>query len=183
MEENDMIQMALDAGFLHAKVMDQSDLMFDAELRRYCEANTCGNFGANYACPPDCGTPGEMEAKTRKYKKALVLQTIQQVDSVMDEAQIKEVRRAHNLISLSLTDQFRKAGIHGLPVMAGPCSLCAVCARKQEEPCHFPERVASCLSAYCIDAYRMAQECEMDYWCGEDKVAFFSIYLFDEAED
>ncbi|WP_434309884.1 DUF2284 domain-containing protein [Hominifimenecus sp. rT4P-3] len=178
MEQQVLIQMALDAGFLHAKVTDRENLVFDPTLRRYCEENTCGNFGVNYACPPDCGTPAEMEARVQKYRKALVLQTIQPVESVMDPAQTKEARRVHNQISRSLVEQLQKAGVEGLPVMAGPCSLCKVCAKIQGEPCRVPEKIASCLSAYCIDAYRMAQACGLAYWCGENRVAFFSIYFF-----
>ena len=43
-----------------------SEIPTNPEYLKYCEVNRCGNYGANYACPPDCGTPDEMRARLRK---------------------------------------------------------------------------------------------------------------------
>ena len=65
----------------------------------------------------------------------------------------------------------------GLAMLAGPCSSCEVCAGFQGEPCRHPEEVPSCISAYCMNAEQMAADAGLLYWCGEGKVAFFSLYL------
>ena len=179
MTEKEMKELALSEGFTKAEIIESKELTFIHSLRACCEANECGNYGKNYACPPDCGSPQEMEARVRVYQKALVLQTIQQVDDIMDGVQTKEAKKFHNMISWELIGALRRKGIEGLPVMAGPCSACSVCARIEGKPCRFPEKVASCLSAYCIHAADMAEKCGMEYWCGMNRVAFFSIYLFD----
>ncbi|MDO4273981.1 MAG: DUF2284 domain-containing protein [Eubacteriales bacterium] len=177
MNSNDMVKAALEYGFTNAKVIESKELVFDPELRVYCEENTCGNYGRNHACPPDCGTQAEMKERTMKYKKALILQTVQPVDSVMDSAQTKAARKAHNLLTGDFMDYLKKQGVDGLRVMAGPCSFCEVCGRITDEPCRFPDKLASCLSAYCIDAGAMAETCGMPYWCGNEEVPFFSIYF------
>lgn len=177
MDEIKMKEMALEAGFTRACWMNVEDLVIDGELRQYCEENTCGNYGRNYACPPDCGTTQEMEAKIRKYRRALVLQTVQPIDSVMDTEQTKVARTAHNMISRELVDAFAAQGMTGLAVMAGPCSFCSTCGKTSGGPCRFPEKIASCLSAYCIDAGAMAEHCGMPYWCSNEEVPFFSIFL------
>lgn len=59
-------------GFATMKFMETKDLEFEHEFRQFCEMNDCGNYGNNYACPPLCGTPEEMEQKVRKYEHALV---------------------------------------------------------------------------------------------------------------
>ncbi|MDO4343198.1 MAG: DUF2284 domain-containing protein [Eubacteriales bacterium] len=179
MTEAEMIQMAREEGFTKAAVLPVEKLTFIHSLRACCEANECGNYGRNYACPPDCGTPQQMEERVRKYKKALILQTIQPVDDIMDSAQTKEAKKFHNMISWALVERLQNQGIVGLPVMAGPCSACSVCAKIEGKPCRFPQKIASCLSAYSIHAADMAAQCGMEYWCGMDRVAFFSIYLFD----
>lgn len=180
MNEKKMREMALDGGFTRAVWMDTANLVFDKELRQYCVENTCGNYDRNYACPPDCGSTEAMEKRARRYKRALVLQTVQPVDSVMDSEQTKIARKAHNMITRELIDAYEAEGITGLAIMAGPCSFCAVCARVKGEPCRFPDKIASCLSAYCIDAGEMAAHCDMPYWCSNEEVPFFSIFLTEE---
>lgn len=174
MNEKEKVQKALDLGFTNAVFMDVKDLEFDKNLRRFCEENTCGNYGKNYACPPDCGTPGEMEARVKSCSRALVLQTIQRVTDVMDPEETKKARKKHNGLT---RDWLKAADGQGLTVMAGPCAVCSVCNKTEGKPCSFPQKVASCLSAYCICAEKMANHCNLPYWCGENQVAFFSMYL------
>lgn len=57
MKNNLMIDMALKEGFSDAALVDTDDIVFDASFRSYCEENLCGQYGANYSCPPSCGTP------------------------------------------------------------------------------------------------------------------------------
>ena len=40
-----------------------------------------------------------------------------------------------------------------------------------------PEEISSCISAYCMNAEKMAAEAGLPYWCGPGKIAFFSLYL------
>lgn len=178
MTEEKMKELALEDGFTYAAWMDVKDLQFDGSMRRYCEENLCGNYGKNYACPPDCGTTEEMERKIRGYKRALVLETVQQLENLMDSEAIKAARAYHNQISGNFIRKIQTEQIGGMAVMAGPCSACKVCAKAEGKPCRFPEQVASCLSAYCIMAEKMANHCGLPYWCGENKVGFFSIFLY-----
>ena len=78
MTAEQMVQYAYEEGFSAAAVVDTADIVFDPSFRPYCEENLCGQYGANYSCPPDCGTPEEMKQKVLAHKKALVLQSIPQ---------------------------------------------------------------------------------------------------------
>lgn len=178
MTEEQMIQTALEAGFTYAVFMDVKHLVFNPELRKYCEENVCGNYGKNHSCPPDCGTPEEMEKRAGQYDRALILETVNQIQDISDGMEIKKVRKIHNEISQKFMDQMQAEGENGLRMMAGPCAVCEKCANS----CRFPEKLASCLSAYCIEAEKMAKYCELPYWCGENKVAFFSLYLINSRE-
>ena len=60
MTAEQMVQYAYEEGFSAAAVVDTADIVFDPSFRPYCEENLCGQYGANYSCPPDCGTPEEM---------------------------------------------------------------------------------------------------------------------------
>ena len=57
MTAEQMVQYAYEEGFSAAAVVDPADIVFDPSFRPYCEENLCGQYGANYSCPPDCGTP------------------------------------------------------------------------------------------------------------------------------
>ena len=81
MTAEQMVQYAYEEGFSAAAVVDTADIVFDPSFRPYCEENLCGQYGANYSCPPDCGTPEEMKQKVLAHKKALVLQSIWQLES------------------------------------------------------------------------------------------------------
>lgn len=180
MTEKEIRETALQEGFTYVEWMDVKDLQFDSSLRKYCVENRCGNYGNNYACPPDCGTTEEMEKMVRRFDRALVLETVQQLKDLMDGEEVKKARAWHNKISSELIRKVSKEQweqTEGMAVMAGSCAICGTCAKAEGKPCRFPEQVASCLSAYCIVAEKMANHCGMPYWCGENRVAFFSIYL------
>ena len=63
MTEQTMIDLALAENFAAAVVVDTKDIVFDPIFRPYCEENLCGQYGVNYTCPPDCGTPEEMRLR------------------------------------------------------------------------------------------------------------------------
>ena len=129
------VKIAEESGFHHAVWIDSRELVFDASLRKYCEENLCGNYGENYACPPDCGTTEEMEQRVRTYKKALVLQTITQVADIMDGQETKAVKKKHNQITREFASRMEEAGGQGLTIMAGHRRLWKKCGEKGS---HFP---------------------------------------------
>lgn len=178
MNKNLYIHGALEAGFDYAAVMETKDMVFDSSLRRYCEENLCGNYGKNYGCPPDCGTPGQMKKKVGVYRYALVLQSMYTVTDYHDHEQIKRTKHIHNQMSKNFIKTLEDSGTRGLTMLAGPCSGCADCLKISGLPCSRPEARTSCLSAYCVNVSAMAEHCHIPYWCEDGKVAYFSVWLF-----
>ena len=76
MKNEKIVEFAIKEGFADAAIIDTADIVFNASFRPYCEENLCGQYGANYSCPPDCGAPEEMKERVQKYKHALVLRTV-----------------------------------------------------------------------------------------------------------
>ncbi len=180
MTNHEMLKLAEEAGIDKAVIVDADDLVFTYDFRKYCEMNNCGNYGKNYGCPPDCGTPEEMEKKARRYRKALVLQTIQPVKDITDGQETGPLKKKHNEVVRAFMDQLAALGIGGMPIMAGPCSACKTCAKTEGQPCRFPERMASCLSAYGINVAKLCETCQIPWDYGAHKVAFFAIYMMEE---
>ena len=150
MTQAEMIRIAKEEGFAAAAIVDTDQIVFDPSFRPYCAENLCGQYGANYSCPPDCGSPEEMKQRILKYKKALVLQSCCPLADYNDKAAIKQAKKDHNTATLRLVKQLRSAGHDGIIVGASNCALCNPCKQTLGEPCSFPDLRYSCMSAYCI---------------------------------
>lgn len=178
MTDNEIIQLAHQEGFAAAAITDTAGIPFDPSFRPYCEENLCGQYGVNYSCPPDCGSPEAMKQKILAYKRALVLQTIWEISDYSDAPAIKEAKAAHNAAQIRLVKRLREEGLNGTIVGASGCALCSPCALREGKPCRFPDLQYSCMSAYCIFVKKLADRCDMEYDCGSGLLAFFGMYAF-----
>jgi len=179
MLEKDMIQYAIEEGFSAAEIVNTEDIVFDFSFRPYCEENLCGQYGANYSCPPDCGSPEAMKQRVLAHKKALVLQTIWEISDYSNMDLIKPAKAAHNAAEIRLVKRLRADGRDGFIVGASGCALCSPCKQVLGQPCAFPEYQYSCMSAYCVFVKKLADKCGMEYDCGDGLLAFFGMYVFD----
>ena len=180
MKKIEMEKQAKAFGFAAMKFMETKDLEFEHEFRQFCEMNDCGNYGNNYACPPLCGTPEEMDQKVRKYEHALVFQSRTLVQNIFDDAETKIIKKMHTNKTLHAVEELKEQGLpdNGMFIMCGPCNFCEVCKALAKEPCVNETMRFSCLSAYCIDAGKMAKHCNMNMEWNGDVVSFFSLYVF-----
>lgn len=175
-----MLQLAQNAGFTKSTIINTEDLVFVPEYRKYCEENTCGNYGKNYACPPECGTPQEMKEKALQYRQAVVFYTTDTVKSAFDDAETSKKKKRHMYMAWDVVDEYRRQGIEGEQILAGSCCLCSTCKKASNEPCVHPERRANDMSSYCIDVTKLAELCNMDIAWKENEASYFSMYLFDK---
>ena len=179
MQETKMVQWAAEEGFAAAAVINTDQIIFDPSFRPYCAENLCGQYGANYSCPPDCGSPEEMKQRILKHKKALVLQSISQVADYADTVAIKQAKKDHNAAEIRLVKRLRGEGCNGIIVGASGCALCNPCKQTLGEPCSFPDLKYSCMSAYCIFVKKLTDACNMEYTCGDGLLGLFGMYVFD----
>lgn len=155
----DFIKEALTLGFNNAAVIDVKDLVFVLEYRQFCEENLCGNFNVISSCPPACGTPEKMHRKALNYKKALILQTV--LESPEEQFDVKKAKYNHNILTEKLYKKMEAdAETTPLLISAGPYKR------------------FSCMSAYGIDAQKMADAANMLCWTQDEKIHLFSLLLF-----
>lgn len=154
----DLIKEAECLGFSEAAVMDTKDLVFVPEYRTFCEDNLCGNYDKNPACPPESGTVKEMMEKALKYEKTLVLQTMQGPE--MDP---KKAKLMQNKLTEQLAEKMKAEGKTDILIMTAG-----------------PYKHHSCMSAYCVDAQKMADAVGMLCWTNDGIVRYFSQILFHE---
>lgn len=174
-------QSALDEGFLHARVIPAAQVPFEPSFRVYCEENLCGQYGVNYSCPPACGSCENMRQRVFGKDKALVVQSIWDIPDYTNKEDVRQAKYMHNAAMLHLMEQMRMRDQSCIMAGASGCNLCTPCAMGKGEPCRFPDKRYSCLSAYCVFVKELADKCDMEYNCGPGKVAFFGMILFDEV--
>ena len=151
-----LIEEAKALGFSDAAVISTDQLVFVPEYRVFCEDNLCGNYDKNPACPPQSGTVEEMKEHALKYEKTLILQTMQ--DGLMD---YKKAKLAHNTLTEQLAGKMKEEGITDLLIMSAG-----------------PYKHNSCMSAYCVDAQKMADAAGMLCWTSDGMIRYFSQVLF-----
>ena len=157
----DLIKTAKELGFSDAAIMDTKDLVFKPEYRVFCEENRCGNYDLNPACPPESGTVEEMKKHAMKYEKALVLQTMQ--EDAHDPSQYKKDKLMQNKMTEELAEKMKADGKTDVLIMSAG-----------------PYKHNSCMSAYCVDAQKMAEAAGMLCWTDDGMVRYFSQILFHE---
>ena len=177
MQDKEILQLAKEAGFRTAWI-DTADIVTDASFRKFCQENLCGKYYANYACPPDCGTPEEVRQRLNNGKRALVLQTVWEIGSYENKRAVADARKAHNAAILRFADALDKAGLCGFCLGYGGCPLCEPCRRVENKPCAHPERKISCLSAYCIDVGKLANSCGLEFAWRPEKLFLFGMFVF-----
>lgn len=166
-------------GVLEACIISVSEIPFDPELRRACEANLCGNYGRNWTCPPDCGDVYELIERAKAYQFALVYQTVSTLEDSYDYEGMQEGLRRHTEITGELSKLINRQ-IQGtvLQLSAGGCKLCDKCAKIDSLPCRNPEKAVVSLEAYGIFVSGLAKTANMNYINGANTVTYFGAFLF-----
>ena len=179
MIDMELIKLAEDAGFRVA-LIPAKEIPVDGSFRKFCEDNLCGKYNANYSCPPGCGTVEEVRERLFAEEKALVLEMIWDVNGYEDKEFIFSSRNKLNRTVLQLMEQLREAGMDGFCLGYGGCPLCNPCKQVSGEPCAFPEKRISCMSAYCIDVGKLAEKCGLEFAWVPEKLFLFGMIAFRE---
>ncbi len=154
-------------------VCDVNEIVFDENLRKYCESNSCGAFGRNYACPPFCGSKEQLVKKVQGFKRAVVYQTVSPLLDSFDVEGMYEAGKRHTELHLKI----RKELDNCFSLAAGGCRICPECAAIKKEPCRHPDDVIISLEACCINVSELAATVGLKYINGANTVTYFSAFF------
>ena len=160
-----------------AAIIDTKDIVFDSSFRRYCAENLCGQYGVNHSCPPNCGSFASMQRIVTGYRKALVVQSQWDLHDWNDFDTINQAQQAHTVAMLRIVDCMHRIQSRSRMCGVGSCNLCEVCTRTTGEPCRHPDRMFSCLSAYCINVKKLAETVGMRYVWGSTQLFLYGMIL------
>ena len=171
--------LGLRLGFEHVAVTEARNIPCDPSLRRFCEANVCGQYKRCWMCPTATGSPETLIAKLHTYKKAIVFTQEYPCRDLGDKAEVDALHIMHERRSQLLWKCLQKLGRSkkdALVLTVGGCHLCEECAYITGQPCRHPDIACPSMSGYCIEVARLAEKCALDY-AGHGGIVFFAIAL------
>lgn len=174
-----LVQKTIDLGAYGAGAVAIDKIVFDRGFLDLCESNACGNFGKCWTCPPDVGNIDELIAEAKKFDGVVVYQTVRDLEDSYDFEGMMEAGRLHNELAEKITAAFTDHEFtKTLHLGAGGCRICEVCAKRQEEPCRYPDRAMASLETYGVDVSQLAASAGLKYINGQDTVTFFGAYFY-----
>ena len=179
-----LIRTALENGATKAMIIPQEKVITNRAFWDICAGNGCGNFSQCWNCPPAIGEIDDLMAKIRTYTHGVLYQTIWEIEDSFDFEGMGEAGSQHQATSRRIQKAIKNVLGEGfLHLSSGGCDLCERCAKKDNEPCRFPEKLLPPMEGYGIDVYRTAKGTELKYINGENTVTYFGLVLFTEAEN
>lgn len=175
--EQELIALAEEEGFL-VSLIPAADVPVNGEFRKFCKENLCGRYGANYSCPPDCGSVESLHETLLSRKHALVIETIHPIDGYENKAAVMQAKHSHNAAVLRLMKAMRERGYQGFCTGYNGCPLCDPCLKTKGLPCAHPEQRISCMSAYCIDVSALAARCGLPFAWDPKQLHLFGLIAF-----
>ncbi|MGM9659873.1 MAG: DUF2284 domain-containing protein [Faecousia sp.] len=179
MDYAQIAQMAAEVGFTHVAPLDPNTLNLKPEVRQMCEANSCGQYGKRWSCPPGCGTLEACIERVSHFNRGILVQTVGELEDELDGEGMIETEHLHKDNFLRLNEQLRKQHADVLALGAGCCTLCKTCTYP-EEPCRFPNKQISSMEAYGLVVLDVCKANQLPYYYGKCTISYTGCFLFNE---
>lgn len=181
MRKEQILSCVINGGATKAAFVPQSQIVLSADFRRICETNQCGGYGRCWMCPPFIGEIEALMEQVRSFPGGVLYQTIHEIEDSFDIEGMFDAGKKHARISLDIENELRQLSVKQyLHLSCGGCHICDQCAKKNDEPCRFPDQALSSLEGYGVDVYRTTKDTPLKYINGQNTVTYFGMVLFEE---
>ncbi|MBQ8304864.1 MAG: DUF2284 domain-containing protein [Blautia sp.] len=171
-------RMGTECGFTHVAPLDVSTITLLQDVRDMCAANTCGQYGKNWCCPPGVGEIPELEERVRKYKKGILVQTVGELEDSMDWEGMMEAEQQHkksfNKMHRLLEEEYPDL----LAIGSGTCTRCKECTYP-DQPCRFPNNTFGSMEAYGMLVSEVCKKNDLAYNYGPKTTSYTACFLID----
>jgi len=164
----------------HASIVEVSKIIFNEDLRKLCEQNSCGSYNKNWMCPPAVGAINDLRERALGFKQGLFVQTVHSIEDSFDWEGMLEGKAKHTKIFRKILEgmetkyDFKEV----LPMNVGGCTYCAKCAYIVGEECRFPDKAVSSVEANGIDVMALVKVLGIPYNNGKNTVSYVALILF-----
>ena len=176
MNDQQLAACAQAAGFTNWAKLDIGTIALKQEVRDMCAANTCGQYGRRWSCPPGCGSLEDCAQKVKEMTYGILVQTVGNVEDSFDFEGMAAVETAHKAHFAQMYEALLSSGGTVLALGAGCCTQCRECTYPQA-PCRFPEKMISSMEAFGMLVLEVCQANGLPYYYGSDKIAYTSCFL------
>ena len=176
MTYEELSSLAQEAEFTAWAPLDVTTIELKPEVRDMCAANSCGQYGKRWSCPPGCGTLEECTDRLKGYTQGILVQTYGDIEDGFDFEAMMEIEGEHKEHFAQMYKSLREAGASVLAIGAGCCTHCAKCSYP-DEPCRFPDKMISSMEAYGMLVLEICKANGLTYYYGSDKMAYTSCFL------
>jgi predicted metal-binding protein len=168
--------LALECGFSRTGPLDVSVIRVRQEVRDACAENKCGAYGTNWSCPPACGTLEECEARLRRYRRGLILQTSGVLEDALDGEAMMEIGQNHRRHLEDFGDKLRGLFPKAMLLGAGACTRCKKCCYP-DSPCRFPGRMVVSMEAMGMVVSDVCKDNGLPYYYGPATMTYVGCVL------
>ena len=165
-------------GFSNVVPMDVKTIQLLPDVRKMCESNSCGMYDKNWTCPPGCGSLSECEEKISGYSRAILVQTVGELEDEFDGEGMMETEARHKEAFIKMHDELKKEYPGLLSIGSGCCTRCKECSYP-DAPCRFPEKQFSSMEAYGMLVTQICQDNGLSYYYGPGTIAYTSCFLLE----
>ena len=176
MNFEELIGKALSVGAFRANIVGTDQIVTDASFRDICASNGCGIYGKCWMCPPDIGEIHELMETLRTYSHALVYQKIYPLEDSFDIEGMQTAKKDFTNLIQRIKKAFPDPFV--LHLGAGGCGICKTYARRENQPCRFPQLAVPPLEGYGINVSKLAETAGMKYINGQNTVTYFGAVFF-----
>lgn len=170
--------LAAQCGFTHWGNLDVSTLDLRQDVRDMCLANSCGQYGKRWGCPPGCGTLEECRSYISQYSSGILVQTTGILEDIFDGDTMMETERQHKAHVAEMARLLGQRYPNLLTMGTGCCTLCQTCTYPTE-PCRFPWKRITSMEAYGLLVLDICKKNGMKYYYGENTIAYTSCFLLE----
>lgn len=178
-----LASVALESGATKAILISQDSIVLSREFADICRQNSCGNYGRCWMCPPDIGDIDGLMERVRGYSTGLLYQTVSDLEDSFDIEGMSAAAKRHAQVSQRIQAAARPL-LEGdvFHMSCGGCNLCERCAKRDGEPCRFPERALPPMEGAGVDVYNTVKDTPLKYINGQNTVTYFGLLLFNEVK-
>ncbi len=167
-----------DAGFTVVAPLDVSTIQVMQEVRDMCAANTCGQYGKNWCCPPGVGTLEECDERIHRYTSGIIVQTVGEMEDSWDVETMMETEANHK----KFFDAMRRELLADYPGMlsmgAGTCTRCKSCTYP-DAPCRMKDNTFGSMEAYGLLVSAVCTANNVPYNHGPNTIAYTGCFLLE----
>jgi len=171
-------ELALECGFSNCGPLEVAKLELREEVREMCKANSCGQYGKRWSCPPGCGELEDMRKELLSYSRGILVQTTGELEDEFDGEAMMETEAEHKEHLFRMRKELSKYFPRLLTAGAGCCTVCRKCTYP-EEPCRFPDKKIVSMEAYGMLVLEVCKKNDLQYYYGPNTITYTSCFLLD----